>query len=45
MTALAARRQRPGGPAAGHGPAGLTGTAALISLALRRDRIVLPVWL
>ena len=45
MTALAARTQRPGGPVAGHGPAGLTGTAALISLALRRDRIILPVWL
>ena len=45
MTALAARTRRPGGPGEGHGPAGLTGTAALISLALRRDRIVLPVWL
>ena len=46
MTALAARTQRPGNPAAaGHGPAGLTGAAALVSLALRRDRIVLPVWL
>ena len=45
MTALAVRKQRPGGPVAGHGPAGLTGTAALISLALRRDRIVLPIWL
>ena len=45
MTAVAARAQRPGGPAARHGPAGLTGTAALISLALRRDRIILPVWL
>jgi ABC-2 type transport system permease protein len=45
MTVLAPRTRRPGGPAAGRGPAGLTGTAALISLALRRDRIILPVWL
>ena len=44
MTALAARTQRPGGRAAGHGPARLAGTAALIWLGLRRDRIVLPVW-
>src|SRR6202044_904469 len=41
----AARTQRPGGPGEGRGRAGLTGTTALISLALRRDRIVLPVWL
>ena len=45
MTALAARAQRPGGPGGRRRPAGLTGTAALISLALRRDRIILPVWL
>ena len=44
MTAVAARTQRPGRPLAGRGRAGLTGTAALISLALRRDRIILPVW-
>ena len=45
MTAVAARTQRPGGRLAGHSRAGLTGTAALISLGLRRDRIFLPVWL
>jgi ABC-2 type transport system permease protein len=44
MTAVAARTQRPGRPLGARGRAGLTGTAALISLALRRDRIVLPVW-
>ena len=44
MTALAARTQRPGGRAAGRAPARLAGTAALIWLGLRRDRIVLPVW-
>jgi ABC-2 type transport system permease protein len=45
MTAVAARAQRPGGRVAGHGLAALTGTAPLIWLAARRDRIVLPVWL
>ena len=49
MTTLTARPRRRGpgrpGRAAGRDPAGLTGTAALISLALRRDRIVLPIWL
>ncbi|PZS39591.1 MAG: ABC transporter permease [Pseudonocardiales bacterium] len=45
MTALATRTQRPGGRPAGRGPAGLAGTAALIGLGLRRDRIVLPIWL
>ena len=45
MTAVAARAQRPGTGLAGRGRAGLAGTAALISLALRRDRIFLPVWL
>ena len=44
MTAVAARTQRPGRRLAGHGRAGLAGTAALISLSLRRDRIILPVW-
>ncbi len=47
MTMLTARPRRGGpGPAGlARGPAGLAGTAALISLALRRDRIILPVWL
>lgn len=44
MTALAARTRRSGGGAAGRGPAGLAGTAALTWLGLRRDRIILPVW-
>ncbi|MGD0927716.1 MAG: ABC transporter permease [Streptosporangiaceae bacterium] len=45
MTAVAARARRPGGGSASRGRAGLAGTAALISLGLRRDRIFLPVWL
>ena len=45
MTAVAARGQRPGTGLAGRDRAALAGTAALISLALRRDRIFLPVWL
>ncbi len=45
MTTVAARTRRPGDQASGRGPAGLTGTAALIWLSLRRDRIILLVWL
>jgi len=47
MTALAAalRSGDPGRTAPRHGVGGLAGTGALVRLALRRDRVVLPVWL
>ena len=45
MTAVAAGAQRHGSRLPSRGRAGLAGTAALIWLGLRRDRIFLPVWL
>ena len=45
MTSVASRTQRHGSRLPGRGRAGLAGTAALISLGLRRDRLFLPVWL
>jgi ABC-2 type transport system permease protein len=47
MTALSIRRKQPGGPGPGparRGPAGLAGTGTLTSLALRRDRLFLVIW-
>lgn len=48
MTALTTRREQPAGRQprpARRGPAGLAGTGTLTSLALRRDRLFLVIWL
>ena len=45
MTSVASPTRRHGSRLPGRGRAGLAGTAALISLGLRRDRLFLPVWL